>query len=59
MAVIQFESVVEGDIIRIPEQYIDQISTRVAVTLENIVKAKTQQKEMPNINEFPAILDTT
>jgi hypothetical protein len=59
MAVIQFESIVEGGIIRIPEQYIDKISTRdrVAVTLVDVPKLKTQ-KELPHIDEFPAILDT-
>jgi len=59
MAVIQFESVVEGDIIRIPEQFIGKVSprSRVVVTLVDLVKPKAQ-KELPHINEFPAILDT-
>ena len=39
MSVIQFESVVDGNVIRIPERYIGQIPAVVAVTLadaENI-----------------------
>ena len=38
MSVIQFETVVEDNLIRIPEQYIDQISARVTVTVVNAEK---------------------
>jgi len=61
MSVIQFESVVEGDVIRIPEQYIDQIPARVAVTLVDVEKPRLKpktRKELPNIEEFPLVLDT-
>jgi hypothetical protein len=61
MSVIQFESVVEGNIIRIPEQYKGQITNLVAVTLVDIDKPRFSpktRKELPGINEFPAILDT-
>jgi len=36
MAVIQFETDREDNLIRIPEQYTDQISVRVAVTLVDV-----------------------
>lgn len=61
MSVIQFESVVEGDIIRIPKQYLSQIPYIVAVTLVDVEKSqfKTETtKEFPSIDEFPAVLDT-
>jgi len=61
MSVIQFESVIEGDVIRIPEQYIDQIPTRVAVTLVDVEKPQMKpktRKELPNIEAFTPMLDT-
>ena len=62
MSVIQFESVVEGDIIRIPEQYINQVPAIVAVTLVDVEKPRFRpktRKELPSIDEFPAVLDTS
>ena len=61
MSVIQFESAVEGNVIRIPEHYIDQIPARVTVTLVDVEKPRLKPKirrELPSIDEFPAILDT-
>ena len=40
MAIVQFETNVEGNFIRIPEQYIDQIPVRVAVTLDDVKKPR-------------------
>ena len=64
MSVIQFESVVEGDVIRIPEQYIDQIPARVAVTLVDVEKPrfrpKTKKEKPSSIEEFSDLkLDTS
>ena len=62
MSVIQFESVVEGDVIRIPEQYVGQIPAMVAVTLVDMEKPRLKpkkQQELPGIDEFPAVLDTS
>ncbi|MCL1875957.1 MAG: hypothetical protein FWF87_06850 [Synergistaceae bacterium] len=62
MSVIQFESVVEGNIIRIPEQYIGQIPTVVAVTIVDIERPRLNRrirKELPDINDFPAVFDTS
>ena len=61
MPVIQFESVVEGNLIRIPEQYISQIPAVVAVTLMGVEKPPLKpetRKELPSIDEFPAVLNT-
>ena len=56
MSVIQFESVVEDNLIRIPEQYIDQIPARVAVTLVDVekprFKPKTKKEKPSSIEEF-------
>ena len=35
MSVIQFESVVEGNIIRIPDEYVNTIHSRVKVTVRS------------------------
>ena len=62
MSVIQFESVVEDNLIRIPEQYIGQIPAVVAVTLVDVEKPRLKpktRKELPSIDEFPAVLDTS
>ena len=64
MSVIQFESVVEGNLIRIPKQYIDRIPARVAVTLVDIEKPRLRprtKKENPSsIEEFSDLkLDTS
>ena len=50
MSVIQFESAVEGNLIRIPEQYIDQISARVAVTLVDVEKPRSKPKMLDDGN---------
>jgi len=58
MTVIQFESVVEGNIIRIPEQYIGQIPSIVTVKLVDTEKPRYRHrttKELPNIDEFSTI----
>jgi hypothetical protein len=47
MSVVHFETTREGNLIRIPEQYIDRISDRLAVTLvdaeEPMMKPKKRQ----------------
>ena len=61
MSAIQFESAVEGNTILIPEQYLDQIPARVIVTLMDVEKPRLKPKtlkELPSIDEFPAMLDT-
>jgi hypothetical protein len=61
MSVIQFESVVEGNIIRIPEEYIGQIPAMVTVTLIDAEKPRFRPKtigQLPAIQEFPPLLDT-
>ena len=67
MSSIQFETTVdvENNLIRIPEQYIDQIParvTRVTVKFEDEEKPRLKlktRKEFPSIDEFPRVLDTT
>ena len=62
MSVIQFESAVDGDIIRIPAQYIGQIPALVTVTLVDVEKTRFRPKtlkKLPDIDEFPAMLDTS
>ena len=44
MSVIQFEATIEDNLIRIPEQYIDQIPARVSVMLVDV--------EKPNLFEY-------
>ena len=61
MSAIQFESAVEGNTILIPEQYLNQIPARVIVTLMDVEKPRLKpktRKELPSIDEFPAMLDT-
>ena len=63
MSSVQFETTVdlENYSIRIPEQYIDQIPARVTVTFDDEEKPRLKlktRKEMPSIDEIPAILDT-
>jgi hypothetical protein len=60
---IQFETVVDGDIIRIPAQYKGQITASVCVTLmpadEFRLGFRPKTKDKPSsIDEFPALLDT-
>jgi len=64
MSVIQFESVVEGDIIRIPEEYVDQIPDKVIVTFvdkaKHQLRPKTKKEKPVSIEEFSDLkLDTT
>ena len=40
MAVVKFEADRENDLIRIPEQYINQIPNRVSVTLDDVEKPR-------------------
>jgi hypothetical protein len=64
MRVIQFDTIVAGGAIQIPEQYLKLLPTNVNVTLvpsDKQKRAKFRQKtedEPLNIDEFPAILDT-
>jgi hypothetical protein len=61
MSAIQFESVVEGNIIRIPEEYVEQVPSMVTVTLMDAGKPRLRpktKKDLPSIDEFPAMLDT-
>jgi hypothetical protein len=64
MSVIRFESVIEDNMIRIPEEYIGRIPSAVTVTLTLMdaerprFRPKTK-KELPSLDEFPAMLDTT
>jgi hypothetical protein len=44
MATVQFESAVEGNLIRIPEEYINQIPSKVAVTLAEVNRPLTEQE---------------
>ena len=63
MRVIQFESIVNGGLIRIPDEYKDFVSSVVNVTLvpatQERPRFKPKTKEWPDsIDEFPAVLDT-
>ncbi|MDR2861575.1 MAG: hypothetical protein LBV07_03380 [Syntrophobacterales bacterium] len=61
MQIIRFESIIEGNLIRIPEEYVNQIPARVAVTLVDVEKPKFRpkiKKELPGIEEFQPVLDT-
>jgi hypothetical protein len=44
MTTVQFESAVEGNLIRIPEEYRDQIPSKVAVTLAEVNRPLTEQE---------------
>jgi hypothetical protein len=44
MPVIQFESTIEGNLIRIPERYMEQIPARVTVTLIDVENPKLEPK---------------
>ena len=64
MSVIQFETNVEDNLIRIPEQYIDQISARVSVTVVDVetprFRPKTKKEKPSSIEEFSELkLDTS
>jgi hypothetical protein len=48
MTIIQFESTVEGNLIRIPEEYIDQIPSNVAVTLAEVEEPHLKPKPFEN-----------
>jgi hypothetical protein len=61
MSVIQFDSVVEENIIRIPEEYIGQIPAMVTVTLRDAELPRFRPKTLgqwPEIQEFIPFLDT-
>jgi len=63
MRTIQFETVVNGGVIRIPEQYMDLVPNTVNVTLvpteQEGPKFRPKTKDKPfSIDEFPAVLDT-
>ena len=64
MSVIQFESVVEGNVIRIPEQYIGKIPDMIAITLTDAekpgFKPKAKREKPSSIEEFSDLkLDTS
>jgi hypothetical protein len=64
MSVVQFETTREGNLIRIPEQYMDKISDVLAVTLVDVEKPrfrpKTKKEKPSSIEEFSVLkLDTT
>ena len=44
MTIVQFESTVEGNLIRIPEEYIDQIPSKVTVTLAEVERPLSEQE---------------
>ena len=63
MRAIQFEAVVNGGVIRIPEQYVKFVPAAVNVTLvpteQERPKFRPKTKDKPfSIDEFPAVLDT-
>jgi len=63
MQAIQFDTVINGGVIQIPEQYMKLIPTTVHVTLipagrsKPKIRLKTKDKPL-SIDEFPAVLDT-
>ena len=62
MSVVQFESRVEGNVIRIPEEYIGQMPATVTVSFVDVEKPRFRpktRKEFPSIDEFPPMLDTS
>jgi len=63
MRTIQFETVVNGGVIQIPEQYMVDAPYSVNVTLvptgQERLKFKPKTKDKPlSIDEFPAVLNT-
>jgi hypothetical protein len=63
MSVIQFETTVEDNVIRIPEEYIGQIPAMVTVTLIDAEKPrfmpKTKREKPSSLEEFSNLkLDT-
>jgi hypothetical protein len=63
MRAIQFETAVNGNVILIPEQYINIVPPQVNVTIVPVgherPKFKPKTKTKPaGIDEFPAIIDT-
>ena len=64
MSVIQFETTVENNLIRIPDKYINQVPSKVAVTLVDIEKPRfrprTKNEKPSSIEEFSDLkLDTS
>jgi hypothetical protein len=63
MRAIQFDTVVNGGIIHIPEQYVELVPSVVNVTLvpatHERLKFRPKTKKKPfSIDDFPAVLDT-
>jgi hypothetical protein len=61
MSVTQFESPVEGDIIRVPKEYIGQIPSMVTVSFVNVEKPRNCRAEAGALlpDDFTALkLDT-
>ena len=61
MSVTQFETTREGNLIRIPEQYMDKIPAVITVSFVDVEEPQLKpkiRKELPSIDEFPPILDT-
>ena len=63
MPVIQFESRVEGNVIRIPEEYVGQMPATVTVSFVDVEKPrfrpKTKKEKPSSIEEFSDLkLDT-
>ena len=54
MSVIQFETTVEDNLIRIPEQYIGQIPAKVAVTLVDVEKSSLFEYNKAAIHDIEA-----
>ena len=54
MSVIQFETTVEDNLIRIPEQYIGQIPVRVAVILVDVEKSGLFEHSKTAIHDIEA-----
>jgi hypothetical protein len=45
MSVVHFETTRDGNLIRIPEQYMDQIPDRITVTLGDVEKFQKEPKK--------------
>ena len=63
MHAIQFEAVINGGSIQIPEQYLNSVPVTVSVTLvpagQERLKYKPKTKDkLPGIDDFPPVLDT-
>jgi len=54
MSVIHFETNREGNLIRIPDQYMDKISNRIAVTLIDVEKSILYEYDKAVIRDIEA-----